>query len=383
MAYLSFKSNMERTPRESNTPCPPPQPSPSLFSSLPDDIVLNILARISTSYYQTLSLVSKTFRLLILSKELDMERSYLGTRKPCVYVCLQSPTHPFDRRWFGLWIKPYDHQPLTHWTIDIKCTGHWLLPMPSPYSRCLQIVHETVGSETYEIGGQNMTPSTDVWVYDKLIGKQRKAPSMMVARKNAFTCVLDGKLYVMGGCEADESTHWAEVFDPKTQTWEALPDPGVELRYSSVKNIQTKQGKVYVRSNKKNFVYLIKECMWEVAEENLGESTCEIENVCYCYSNKRYWWYDAKCEEWRLVKGVSGLYEYYKTDSEIGNYGGKLVVFWDRAVSRLTATKEIWCAMISLEKGHDGEIWGHIEWLDAVLIAPRSYALSHCMDFLQ
>ncbi|CAB78935.1 puatative protein [Arabidopsis thaliana] len=329
-------------------------------NQLADDIVLNILARISTSYYQTLSLVSKTFRLLILSKELDMERSYLGTRKPCVYVCLQSPTHPFDRRWFGLWIKPYDHQPLTHWTIDIKCTGHWLLPMPSPYSRCLQIVHETVGSETYEIGGQNMTPSTDVWVYDKLIGKQRKAPSMMVARKNAFTCVLDGKLYVMGGCEADESTHWAEVFDPKTQTWEALPDPGVELRYSSVKNIQTKQGKVYVRSNKKNFVYLIKECMWEVAEENLGESTCEIENVCYCYSNKRYWWYDAKCEEWRLVKG---------------NYGGKLVVFWDRAVSRLTATKEIWCAMISLEKGHDGEIWGHIEWLDAVLIAPRSLKL--------
>ena len=39
-------------------------------------------------------------------------------------------------------------------------------------------------------------------------------------------CVLGEKIYVMGGCRPDESTNWAEVFDPKTQTWEPLPDPG-------------------------------------------------------------------------------------------------------------------------------------------------------------
>ncbi|CAH8276066.1 unnamed protein product [Arabidopsis lyrata] len=376
---------MEQQPNESNPPRLPPPPSPLLFSSLPDDIILNILARISTSYYPTLSLVSKSFRWLILSEELDMERSYLGTRKQCVYVCFQSPSHPFDRRWFSLWIKPCDHQPLTHWTIDIKCTGHWLLPMPSSYSRRLQTLHETVGSKTYEIGGQNTLPSTDVWVYDKLIGKRCKGPSMMVARKNALTCALDGKLYVMGGCEADDTTHWAEVFDPKTQTWEALPDPGVELRSSSVKKLQTKQGKVYVRSNVKNFVYLTKESRWEVAEGNLGdrESMCEIENVCYSYANKKCWWYDTKCEGWRSVKGLDRLEWHYKTNTEIGTDGGKLVVFWDRVGSRITATKEIWCAMISLKKGHDGEVWGHVEWLDAVLIAPRSYTFLHCMESLQ
>ncbi|EOA18140.1 hypothetical protein CARUB_v10006603mg [Capsella rubella] len=331
------------------------------------DIVLSILARISTSYYPTLSLVSKSFRSLLLSEELDAERFYLGTREQRVYVCLQSPTQPFDSKWFSLWIKPYNHQPLTHWKIDVKCTGHWLLPMPSSYSRRLQL-HETVGSETYVIGGQN-TPSSsaDVWVYNRLIGK-RKAPSMMVARKNPLTCSLDGKLYVLGGCEPDESMLWAEVFDPKTQTWEALPDPGVELRYSLVKKLQAKQGKIYVRSNKKNFVYLTKESRWEEADPNLGECMCEIENVCYRYGNKRYWWYDTKCEEWKKVKG---------------NYGGKLVVFWDRVVSsRICATKEIWCAMISLEKSSD-EVCGHIKWIDAVLIAPWSYTLSHCVDSLQ
>ncbi|XP_010445278.1 PREDICTED: putative F-box/kelch-repeat protein At4g19330 [Camelina sativa] len=371
-------------PSEPNPPnCPATPPSRWLFSSLPTDIVLSILARISTSYYPTVSLVSKSFRSLILSDALDMERSCLGTRKQCVYVCLQSPTYPFDRRWFCLWIKPYDHEPLTHWKIDVKVTGHWLLPMPTSYSRRLQIFHETIGSEIYEIGGQD-TPSssTDVWVYNKLTGK-RKAPSMMVARKNALTCALDGNLYVMGGCEPDVSTHWAEVFYPKTQTWEPLPDPGVELRYSLVKNLQAKQGKIYVRSNKKNFVYLTKESRWEVDEDYLGESMCEIENVCYRYGDKKLWWYDTKREEWRLVEGLSGVHAKYKTHTEIGNCGGKLVVFWDYETSRITATKEIWCAMISLEKSHHGEVWGNIEWLDAVLIAPRSYTFSRCVDSLQ
>ncbi|XP_023633845.1 putative F-box/kelch-repeat protein At4g19330 [Capsella rubella] len=248
-----------------------------------------------------------------------------------------------------------------------------------------QQLHETVGSETYVIGGQN-TPSSsaDVWVYNRLIGK-RKAPSMMVARKNPLTCSLDGKLYVLGGCEPDESMLWAEVFDPKTQTWEALPDPGVELRYSLVKKLQAKQGKIYVRSNKKNFVYLTKESRWEEADPNLGECMCEIENVCYRYGNKRYWWYDTKCEEWKKVKGLSQLYGLHRPtpDIELGNYGGKLVVFWDRVVSsRICATKEIWCAMISLEKSSD-EVCGHIKWIDAVLIAPWSYTLSHCVDSLQ
>jgi len=65
-----------------------------------------------------------------------------------------------------------------------------------------------------------------MWVHNELTGNGRKAPSMMVGRMEPHVCVLGEKIYVMGGCRPDESTNWAEVFDPKTQTWEPLPDPG-------------------------------------------------------------------------------------------------------------------------------------------------------------
>ncbi|CAA7054893.1 unnamed protein product [Microthlaspi erraticum] len=375
-------------PNESSPDAPPPSPTPpnpSLFSSLPEDIVVSVLAHISTSYYPTLCLVSKRFRSLILSEELGMLRSKLGTQEECVYVRLQSRTDPCDHRWFSLWIQPNDIKPLTHWKTKVKCTGNMFLPMPSSYSPRLPIFRETVGSKTYEIGGQNNHFSTDVWVYDMLTGKPRKAPSMTVARKHAHTCSMDGKLYVMGGCKADESTCWAEVFDPNTQTWEPLPDPGTELRYSLLKKVEAHRGNVFVRSNKKNFVYLTKERRWEVIEVDLGESTCEIDNVCYCYNNGECLWFDTKWGQWKPVKGLTWFNRHVRVSTEIRNYGGKLVVVWAGPESYvfLPLPRAIWAAVILVEKRNDGAIWGRVEWEDIVLLLPETYRNMVCIGSLQ
>lgn len=311
-----------------------------------------------------------------------MMRSYLGTRESCVYVCIQSRTHPRDRRWFSLWTNPNDCKPLFYWTTRDKCTGNFLLSVPSSYFPRLPICYETVGSETYEIGGQNKPYSSDVWVYNKLIGERRKAPSMMVARKNPLTCSLDGKLYVMGGCEGDdESTYWAEVFDPTTQTWEPLPDPGVELRFSLIKKLQTEPGKVLLKSNNNNFYYLIKECRWEVCHEDFGESICMIDEVWYSYKQGKCWWFDTKCLKWRLVTGLTELCKKFSRELgrvEIGSYGGKLVIFWvGPALYPFLGTSRIWCAVILLKKYYDryGEVRGRVEWADIVLTAPWSHTV--------
>lgn len=67
------------------------------YICLPDDVLLNCLARVSRLYYPTLSLVSKRFRSLLGSKT----RTLLGLTESCLYVSLVFP-RSCKSRWFTL-----------------------------------------------------------------------------------------------------------------------------------------------------------------------------------------------------------------------------------------------------------------------------------------
>lgn len=63
---------------------------------------------------------------------------------------------------------------------------------------------------------------------------------------------------------------------------------------------------------------------------------------------------------------------------EIGNYGGKLLILWNKFVHPgQFGDKHIWCEVIALERrngnGDDYEIWGNVEWTNVVLTVPGSY----------
>ncbi|CAF2069827.1 BnaCnng56500D [Brassica napus] len=118
-------------------PLPPSPPSMSLLKLLPVDIVLSTLARIPTSYYPTLCLVSKRFRSLIISEELGMLRLYLGTREACMSAYNRAPI---------LVIVDGSRQAYRKFSF----TSAIVL-----FSSLANMLYETVGSETYEIGGQN------------------------------------------------------------------------------------------------------------------------------------------------------------------------------------------------------------------------------------
>ncbi|EFH44969.1 hypothetical protein ARALYDRAFT_916347 [Arabidopsis lyrata subsp. lyrata] len=51
---------------------------------------------------------------------------------------------------------------------------------------------------------------------------------MTVARVDPIVVLIDQKIYVMRGCEDDESANLFEVFDIKTQIWRSLPSPGAD-----------------------------------------------------------------------------------------------------------------------------------------------------------
>ncbi|ESQ32975.1 hypothetical protein EUTSA_v10005584mg [Eutrema salsugineum] len=381
-----------------NSDVEPPQDktttSPPSFSWIPNDIIINCLARISRSYYPKLSLVSKTFRSLISSPELYRERYHLKTQENVLYVCLQLP----DRRlpsWYSLWIKL--DQTLTS-DMDMeeknKSIGDALLvEIPSSHSpRVPSIYIGMVGSKHYAVRQYSIAPtSSPVWVcnVEGTHAAWREAPSMKVARDSPVAGILDGKIYVMGGCDADESTNWAEVLDTKTQTWESLPDPGPELRFSLIKTMNVIQGKVYVRSSvKKNYVYDPKQGRWDVAAKALEvECNCVVESVWYaCIQYGSLWYLDTKRQEWRKVKGLEVLKRTYCGGGggiiAIANYGGKLLLLWDMFEQQLDScqNKDICCSVIALEQrnGCDDQVWGKVECSRIVLTVPSSYIFLRC-----
>ncbi|KAG7556786.1 Kelch repeat type 1 [Arabidopsis suecica] len=343
------------------------------FLWLPDEIVLNCLARILRSYYPKLSLVCKNFRTLLISNELTVARLHLKTHETLFHVCLQFSDKPCPSL-FALWIKP--GQTLTN-QLEKKersIGDTRLVPIPSSYCSTVPFYTISVGSEVYGLKQYN-DPSSMMWVRNKKNLFWRKAPNMTVARAKAIARVLNGKIYVMGGCRADESANWGEVFDIKNQTWEPLPDPGAELRFSSIRKIEVFKGKLYVRSNeKKDSVYDPKEGKWDVTIKSHVQSL--IDNVWYCCDKRSCWWYDTSRRKWRVVKGLDMLIKNLGCGIiEIANYDGKLLILWDKFVHHGTCQdKDIWCALIALER-RDGsdEVWGNIDWASIVLTVPSSY----------
>ncbi|KAF2614490.1 hypothetical protein F2Q70_00009767 [Brassica cretica] len=73
-----MSSPEKRTSKKKKEPSPNP--------SLPDDFLLSCFARISTLYYPSLSLVSKSFRSLLTSPELYKVRSLSDQTECCLYI---------------------------------------------------------------------------------------------------------------------------------------------------------------------------------------------------------------------------------------------------------------------------------------------------------
>ncbi|CAN7069628.1 unnamed protein product [Brassica rapa subsp. trilocularis] len=208
------------------------------------------------------------------------------------------------------------------------------------------------------------------------------APNMTVARVNPAACVLDGKIYVVGGCcEAAAKSCWGEVFDTKTRTWETLPDPGDELRFSSmIKKLEIIRGKVYVTSNEGegDSVYDPKTRTWKAIGKRLeGDSRCWVGSLHYSCRRESCMWYDKECKEWKHVKGLSSFNKSCRRGGliETVQFCPKLLILWDKFAPLRGDCEEktICCALVAFEKRKNGHVWGKVEWSSPVLTVPSSY----------
>ncbi|CAH8269850.1 unnamed protein product [Arabidopsis lyrata] len=349
-SQFSSSPDENETKKSSDTP-------PTVFLSLPDEIILNCLARVSRFYRPCLSLVNKDFQSLIASPDLEATRSRIGVTEKYLYVCLESNKNNPNPRWFTLAPIPKQQK---------------LKPIPLfPYRHPTSSTVVSIGSEIYIIGGfVKGRRSQRVLVLDCRSHQCRRLPNMHQPRVSAAVDVIDGKIYVIGGYKSNNIDNWGEVYDPKTHTWEPILPTTLDLttQKSVVPGSLVMGGKVYGMVGLK---------------VNLNPNIClvEIDNMMCQISVCKgiLLWYDSEEDlEWSRVRGLEGLprssyFPCYLVSVANYNGGRRVIVWWKSVVFGrlgLNWTKEckteIWCAEISLERRGFGELWGFVEWSNNV-----------------
>ncbi|KAL1225957.1 F-box/kelch-repeat protein [Cardamine amara subsp. amara] len=327
--------------------------------SLPEEVIMDIIARVPRSYYPTISLVSRRFRSIIASPELYRRRSLLRCTEYCLYALLFNP-QTRDYHWY-----------VVHHNRFVLIPS--LPPMPVHGS------YVAVGSKMYVVGGvYNSGVNSNVLAIDGTSHRMQPISAIPKPMGDIVTGIIDEKIYVIGMGELSNG-EWSKglrVFDTKTQVWEPqMTKLGLDIG-QLWSGCVVMEGKIYMRDNEKSFVYDPMDDKWEIDEmlnSRKWECACVVDDILYYFDflKKRLRAYDTKLKCWGVVKGLEMLLpETSQPTSSWWSYtvsrGEKLAVFFPKQNDE-TNTKEIWCAEIALERREGREIWGKIEWCDVVI----------------
>ncbi|CAN7009638.1 unnamed protein product [Brassica rapa subsp. trilocularis] len=332
------------------------------ITSLPEDVIIECVARVPRRYYPSLSLVSKFFRSLIGSPQLYARRSLLDRTECCLYVTIYSHDDDYDR--------------LYTLRQKINSSGDYcLVPIPSLPPMPSSGSYVAVGSKIYVMGGSCFEVSSNALtlIDCPLHTANHHLPNMPRAVASSVSGYINEKIYVIGGCRSrfpvfSEGPMDVMVFDVKSETWESKtrPDNLVFDWYSN--SAVTWDDKIYFRVLKHGFVYdpsqdkmekddVLKSYHWVGSE-------CVIEGVLYYYStaSKILRSYDLKERSWKRVKGEIGLSG--TTCARTVTYDKKVVVIFEKDIDRNKV--ELWCAEIKLERDEQGEICARLDWCGCV-----------------
>ncbi|CAL9223718.1 unnamed protein product [Arabidopsis halleri] len=334
-----------------------------MITSLPDDIIVEILAHVSRWDYPTLSLVSKHFRSLVSSSELYARRSLLGYTEACIYSVLFN----YDTGRFHLYVLRRGLKRNNNSCYFVLIES--LPPMPSNVS------FVSIGSKIYVLSGDSSTTPYSIDCRSHIMQPYSKIPHGPKAIQ--IVDVIDKKIYVMGKCDHDDAKKVMLVFNTETQRWEPemTTKPSLELRRFWFECVVIAD-KMYVRDyhySQESFVYEPKEDKWESDEmlnSNKWYRGCVLDDLLYYYDpfENKLRAYDPKHRCWKVVKGLEEFLPHIAFPcrhwSDTVSYGWKLAVFFITC-ENWVIRREIWCAEISIER-RQGEIWGKVESYDVV-----------------
>ncbi|CAL1409011.1 unnamed protein product [Linum trigynum] len=361
-----------------------PDPPPSLIPGLPDDVSLNILARVPRSHHPFLSLVSNPFRSLLSSPLFYAARSISHSAEPFLYLCVRIAGSN-SVNWFTLYRN----------SSNPRNARRILVPLPPPPSAIVGSAYVAVGPKIYAIGGSiEDVASPHAWSLDCRFRTWEALPNMHISREFPAAGTVDGKIYVIGGSVVDtwsRSRNWAEVFDPATGKWESVESPGEELlRAKWMHASAVIDGRIYAMADRNGVVYEPRSGKWRSVEKRLDLGwrgrACVVDGILYCYDYLgKIQGFDAGEGVWKELKGLEKKLPKFLCGATMANVGGKLVVVWEGKGEGGGGQKrkemEIWCAEIELEKKGGGkELWGNVNWCDVVHKVPNGSSIVHCLD---
>lgn len=225
--------------------------SPCLIHSLPDEISIQILARLPRYCHFTVKLVSRSWRSAIMSEELYKVRKELGTTEEwlCILTKLDGESilwralDPINHVWQRLPLMPNiapgsgtrrGLSGLRLWhmvgtSIIADTLRSWIRRKDAldniPYCGC---AIGAVNGCLYVVGGLcRALAMKSVWRYDPIVNAWSEVTPMFVGRAYCKVGSLNNKLYVVGGVTWGHGgltpLPSAEMFDPCSGMWTELP----------------------------------------------------------------------------------------------------------------------------------------------------------------
>jgi len=224
---------------------------PRLIPNLPDELSIQIIARLPRVCYYNIRLVSRKWKATIMSSELYKVRKEIGTTEEWLYLLVRDMEnkllwHALDPR-SGIWQR----LPVMPSVVDVEnsrkgSSRFWMWNMVEGI-RIAEIIRGLLGRKDalddmpfcgcsfgavdgclYVLGGfSKASTMKSVWRYDPIQNVWKKIDSMSTGRAYCKTGILNNKLYVVGGVSQGQAglipLRSAEVFDPFTDTWSDVP----------------------------------------------------------------------------------------------------------------------------------------------------------------
>lgn len=235
------------------------------------------------------------------------------------------------------------------------------------------------------IGGSiNDIPSNDIWIFNCRFNKWEIGPKMRVSREFSAAENWGGKIYVIGGCVVDNwarSINWAEVFDPESGSWAAVPS-AIEVRDKWMHASAMIGSKLYAMADRGGVVFDVGCEEWGNVPKRLDMGwrgrAAVVGNVLYCYDYLgKIQGYDVEMDVWKELRGVEKGLPNFLCNSTMVNLDGKLCVVWEGKGSGKEV--DILCAEIEVKKDSDGGLSGKILRLDVILVVPKGASIAHCL----